>query len=89
MTRFNISLEDGVDLVLHTLSYSGGAEILVPKLSSYKVVDLIRAFSDKPKIRNVGIYQGEKIHGELLTKTESHQFMNLKNIMLLRIHRKN
>ncbi len=71
MTRFNICLEDGVDLVLHTLSYSGGAEILVPKLSSYKVVDLIRAFSDKPKIRNVGIYQGEKIHEELLTKTES------------------
>lgn len=71
MTRFNISLEDGVQLVLHSLSYSGGAEIIVPKLKSYRVIDLISAFSNKAIIDNIGTYVGEKIHEELLTITET------------------
>lgn len=84
MTRFNISLEDGVDLVLHTLSYSGGAEIIVPKLSSYRVKDLIRAFSDNPKIKDIGIYQGEKIHEELLTKTESSPIYEFEKYYIIK-----
>ncbi len=84
MTRFNISLDDGVKLVLHSILFSGGSEILVPKLKSYKIMDLIHAFSNKPIIKNIGIYNGEKIHEELLTVTESSPIYEYKDYYIIK-----
>ncbi len=71
MTRFNISLEEGVDLVLYALENSWGGEIFVPKLPSFKVTDLAEAVGPECEKRIVGIRPGEKIHEEMITETDS------------------
>lgn len=71
MTRFNISLDEGVDMVLYTLANSMGGEILVPKIPSYRITDVAEAIGpncDKPI---VGIRPGEKLHEEMVTASDS------------------
>lgn len=73
MTRFNITLAEGVDLVLHALERALGGEIFVPKIPSYRITDVAEAIGpecDKPV---VGIRAGEKIHEELVTETDALQ----------------
>lgn len=70
MTRFNISLEEGVDLVLHALDRMWGGEIFVPKIPSYRITDVAEAIGpecDKPV---TGIRPGEKLHEEMITETD-------------------
>ena len=71
MTRFNISLEEGVDMVIWALINSIGGEIFVPKIPSYNILDLAEAISPKAKKKIVGIRPGEKIHEEMITSTDS------------------
>lgn len=71
MTRFNISLDEGVDLVLHALRESWGGELFVPKLPSYKVTDMAQAIAPSAKQEVVGIRPGEKLHEEMITETDS------------------
>ena len=71
MTRFNITLQQGVDIVLYCLSNSIGSEIFVPKIPSYKITDLARAISPKSKHKIIGIREGEKIYEEMITKSDS------------------
>ncbi len=71
MTRFNISLDEGVDLVLHALEHSWGGELYVPKLPSYKVTDMAKAISPSARLDTVGIRPGEKLHEEMITETDS------------------
>jgi UDP-N-acetylglucosamine 4,6-dehydratase (inverting) len=71
MTRFSITLEQGVKFVIKSLSKMIGGEIFVPKIPSYKILDLAKAISPKLKIKIVGIRPGEKIHEEMITKTDS------------------
>ena len=71
MTRFNISLEEGVDLVLYALENAWGGELFVPKLPSFKVTDLAEAIGPKCKKEIVGVRPGEKIHEEMITETDS------------------
>lgn len=71
MTRFNISLEAGVDMVLFALGNHWGGEIWVPKIPSYKILVLAEAIAPKCKIENVGIRPGEKIHEEMITESDS------------------
>lgn len=71
MTRFNITLEDSVKMVNFMINNSVGSEILIPKIPSYKVIDLMKAIDDKRKIKIVGIRPGEKIHEDLVTSNES------------------
>jgi UDP-N-acetylglucosamine 4,6-dehydratase len=71
MTRFNISLDQGVDLVLHALEHSWGGELYVPKLASYKVTDMAQAVAPNAKLEVVGIRPGEKLHEEMITETDS------------------
>lgn len=70
MTRFWITLDQGVDLVTDALRLMRGGEIFVPKLSATKVTDLISTFAPKAKIEMVGIRPGEKLHEMLLTEDE-------------------
>ncbi len=71
MTRFNISLEEGVGFVLDALENAQGGEILVPKLPTYKVIDLAQAVNPDCRIRIIGIRPGEKIHEELIAEADS------------------
>ena len=83
MTRFNISLEDGVDLVLHALAYSWGGEIFVPKIPSYKITDVARAIGPNCRQEIVGIRAGEKLHEEMITETDSHNTVELDKYFVI------
>lgn len=71
MTRFNITLEEGVDMVLHAIENAWGGELFVPKIPSYKILDIAKAVSPKAKLELVGVRPGEKIHEEMITETDS------------------
>lgn len=77
MTRFNISLQDGVDMVMYAIEHHLGGEIFVPKISSYRILDIAKAISPSCKIEIVGIRPGEKIHEEMITDTDSLNTIDL------------
>jgi len=77
MTRFNISLEEGVDMVLWSLENTLGGEVLVPKIPSYRITDLARAVGPDCRIEVVGIRPGEKIHEEMITASDSPNTVDL------------
>ena len=79
MTRFNISLREAVDLVIYALKASKGGEIFVPKLSSYKLIDLAKAIAPKASLSFTGARPGEKIHEEMISFTESANTIEFKN----------
>lgn len=71
MTRFNISLSEGVDMVLHALHTARGGEIFVPKIPSYRILELAEAIAPDCKTEVVGIRPGEKLHEEMITASDS------------------
>jgi len=71
MTRFNISLSAGVDMVLHALDTAWGGELFVPKIPSYKIMDVAKAIGPECEFRINGIRPGEKIHEEMITSSDS------------------
>lgn len=71
MTRFNISLQGGVDMVLHALDTAWGGEIFVPKIPSYKITDVAEAIGPECEHKVIGIRPGEKIHEEMITESDS------------------
>lgn len=71
MTRFNITLKQAVDMVLWSINNNIGGEILVPKIPSFKLIDLAKAIDKNCKIKFVGIRPGEKIYEELISKADS------------------
>lgn len=71
MTRFNISIEDGVKMVIYALENAWGGELFVPKIPSYHIMDLAKAIAPNSKIEIVGIRPGEKVHEEMITKSDS------------------
>jgi UDP-N-acetylglucosamine 4,6-dehydratase (inverting) len=71
MTRFNISLQEGVDMVLWALERAKGGEIFVPKIPSYRITDLAEAIGPKCEHPVVGVRAGEKIHEEMITASDS------------------
>lgn len=77
MTRFNISLEEGVDLVLWAIENALGGEIFVPKIASYNIETLAKAIAPKAKIEYVGIRPGEKIHEEMITSSDSYNTIDI------------
>lgn len=76
MTRFNIMIEQCIEMILFALKKSIGGEIFVPKLSSIRIVDLAKAINPKKKIKYIGSRPGEKIHEELVTYAESFNTYN-------------
>jgi UDP-N-acetylglucosamine 4,6-dehydratase/5-epimerase len=77
MTRFNISLQEGVDMVLWSLENAWGGEILVPKIPSYKVTDLAEAIGPDCEHPVVGVRPGEKIHEEMITASDSFNTVDM------------
>ena len=77
MTRFNISLQAGVDLVLFAIGNHLGGEIFVPKIPSYKIVTVAEAIAPNAKQEVVGIPPGEKLHEEMITVTDSMNTIDL------------
>lgn len=71
MTRFNISLKGGVDMVLHALDTAWGGELFVPKIPSYKITDVAKAVGPNCEHKISGIRPGEKIHEEMITSSDS------------------
>ncbi len=72
MTRFNISLEDGVEMVLWAIENALGGEIFVPKIASYKIETVALAISPNIKLVETGIRPGEKLHEEMITASDSY-----------------
>ena len=77
MTRFNISLQEGVDMVLWTLENAKGGEIFVPKIPSYHITDVAKAIGPECEYPIIGIRPGEKIHEEMITSSDSFNTVDI------------
>jgi UDP-N-acetylglucosamine 4,6-dehydratase/5-epimerase len=77
MTRFNISLQEGVDMVMWSIEHAWGGEVLVPKIPSYRITDLALAVAPECRQEVVGIRPGEKIHEEMITASDSFNTVDL------------
>lgn len=77
MTRFNISLDEGVQMVLWALENAQGGEIFVPKIPSYRITDVAEAVGPECELRIIGIRPGEKIHEEMITSSDSLNTVDL------------
>lgn len=71
MTRFNISLQGGVDMVMHALFNAWGGEIFIPKIPSYHILDVAKAIAPNCEHKVIGIRPGEKVHEEMVTPSDS------------------
>jgi UDP-N-acetylglucosamine 4,6-dehydratase (inverting) len=77
MTRFNITLQEGVDMVLWALEHAEGGELYVPKIPSYRITDLATAIGPRCEHRVTGIRPGEKVHEEMITASDSFNTVDL------------
>jgi UDP-N-acetylglucosamine 4,6-dehydratase len=77
MTRFNITLQGGVEMVLHALEHAWGGELFVPKIPSYKITDVAEAIAPECEQKVVGIRPGEKMHEEMITSSDSYYTYDL------------
>ena len=71
MTRFNISLDGGIDMVFHAMEHAWGGEVFVPKIPSYRITDVASAICPDCEQKIVGIRPGEKLHEEMITESDS------------------
>jgi UDP-N-acetylglucosamine 4,6-dehydratase (inverting) len=83
MTRFNILMEEAINLVILALNNGMGGEIFVPKLKSFKVTDLAKALDSGCKFNITGIRPGEKLHEELITKAESYSCFDFNKYFII------
>lgn len=83
MTRFNITLEDGIKLVLKALDIMWGGEIFVPKIPSYRITDVAEAVAPGCRTEIVGIRPGEKIHEEMITSTDAISTVEFKDYFVI------
>ena len=77
MTRFNITLQEGVDMVLWSIQHAWGGEILVPKIPSYRITDLANAIAPECPHPVIGVRPGEKLHEEMITSSDSYNTVDL------------
>ena len=83
MTRFNITLEEGVNLVSFALEKMWGGEIFVPKIPSYRILDVAEAVAPNCPKKIVGIRPGEKLHEEMITETDALNTVEFKNYYVI------
>jgi UDP-N-acetylglucosamine 4,6-dehydratase len=79
MSRFNITLQEGVGMVLWALREALGGEIFVPKIPSYRITDLAEAIAPSCRKKVIGIRPGEKVHEEMITTSDSFNTVDLGN----------
>lgn len=77
MTRFNITLQQGVDVVMYAIEHHLGGEIFVPKIPSYKILDIAEAIAPEASREIIGIRPGEKLHEQMITNTDSLNTIDL------------
>ena len=83
MTRFNISLDYAVKVVVWSLKNLAGGELLVPKLPSYRIMDLAKDISLNCKTPIIGIRPGEKIHEEMISSSDSQNTLELSDFYII------
>jgi len=83
MTRFWLSLEQGVHFVINCIEQMEGGEVFVPKIPSTKVVDLARAIAPEAEIGIIGIRPGEKLHEDLLSPDEARHTVELERMYVI------
>ena len=83
MTRFNLTLPQGVDFVLKSIKMAKGGELFVPKIPSYKIMDVVKAVAPNAKINFIGKRPGEKVDEELITKSDSVNSLEFKNYFII------
>ena len=83
MTRFWLSLEESVQLVIHGIEQMHGGEVFVAKSSSMKLIDLARAIAPKAKLETVGIRRGEKLHDLLISEDEARYTIELDRMFVI------
>ena len=83
MTRFNITLDEGVNFVLKAMKVMIGGELFVPKIPSIKIINLAKAVDSKAKIKIIGIRPGEKIHEEMITETDGLSAYEFKDYYVI------
>lgn len=83
MTRFWITLKEGVDLVLDALNEAEGGEVFIPIIPSMKLTDLVRAIEPNPKFKTIGIRPGEKLHETLISEDEARNTKIYKNMYVI------
>ena len=83
MTRFNITLNESVKFVLKCEKIMKGGEIFVPKIPSYRILDLLNAIQKNPKYKMIGIRPGEKLHEEMITESDSLNTQEFKDYFII------
>jgi len=83
MTRFNITLQQGVDFVLQCLDRMWGGELFVPKIPSYRIMDIAEAVAPECKCEIVGIRPGEKLHEEMITESDAINTIEFKDYFVI------
>jgi len=79
MTRFNITLDEGVNFVLYCLEVMVGGEIFVPKIPSLRIIDIAKAIAPKARFKVVGMRPGEKLHEEMITESDTINTLEFNN----------
>lgn len=83
MTRFSISLADGVNMVLYALKNAWGGEVFVPRIPSYRITDVATAIGPACEQKIIGIRPGEKLHEEMITETDSFSTLKLGSYFVI------
>ncbi len=84
MTRFNITLQESINFVIQCLKEQKGGEIFIPKIPSYRIVDLAKAVAPLAKVKISGIRPGEKIHEEMISEFESGEIFEFKKLYIIK-----
>lgn len=96
MTRFNINMNEAINFVIYSLMNAKGGEIFVPKIPSFRIIDLAKAVSENCKTKIIGIRPGEKIHEEMISSFDSqntvdlgkcYAILNINNFKFYKSHR--
>ncbi|MBH10779.1 MAG: UDP-N-acetylglucosamine 4,6-dehydratase (inverting) [Candidatus Marinimicrobia bacterium] len=83
MTRFNLTLQSGVDFVINSISKMWGGELFVPKIPSYRIMDVAKAIAPEAKKEIIGIRPGEKLHEEMITQTDAMNTIEFENYYVI------
>ena len=89
MTRFHITLNQSVKLVLEAIKIAKGGEILIPKLDSFYIKDLAKALCEKTRIKEIGIRPGEKIHETLISNSENINKLQKNGYIVIKPNKNN
>jgi UDP-N-acetylglucosamine 4,6-dehydratase len=84
MTRFWLSLEQGVHFVINCIEQMEGGEVFVPKIPSTKVMDLARAIAPEAQVDIIGIRPGEKLHEDLLSEDEARNAVERETMYIIK-----